>query len=256
MASFPPLVLPHGQVQPYAVRVSARARYLRIEVSAGGGVVVVLPSHCPPEQVGVALAARAAWIEKHLQRLRAQEPREASAMGMDREDLPASFSLAAVGQVWTIRCMRSASLNTARLTAAPASRHLYLSHAPEDRDAPRFLLRRWLKQEGERHLFPLLATLAAETGLRYDNASLRHQRGRWGSCSSRRSISLNAQLLFLPPPLVRHVLLHELCHLREMNHGPRFWALLKGWDPDTPAHREALRRTAWQYVPAFFRGGS
>lgn len=256
MASFPPLVLPHGQVQPYAVRVSARARYLRIEVSAGGGVVVVLPSHCPPEQVGVALTARAAWIEKHLQRLRAQEPQEASAMGMDPEDLPASLSLAAVGQVWTIRCMRSASLNTARLTAAPASRHLYLSHAPEDRDAPRFLLRRWLKQEGERHLFPLLATLAAETGLRYDNASLRHQRGRWGSCSSQRSISLNAQLLFLPPPLVRHVLLHELCHLREMNHGPRFWALLKGWDPDTPAHREALRRTAWQYVPAFFRGGS
>ncbi|MHB1707521.1 MAG: M48 family metallopeptidase [Acidithiobacillus sp.] len=256
MVSFPPLILPHGQVQPYQVRVSTRARYLRIQVSASAGVVVVLPSHYPPEQVGVALAARVAWIQKHLQRLEAQEAQGLSAVGTDPEDLPASLSLAAIGQVWAVRRVLSPSLSTARLTAAPVSRHLCLSHAPGDSDAPRFLLRRWLKQEGESHLFPLLATLAAETGLRYRNVSLRHQRSRWGSCSSRRSISLNAQLLFLPAPLVRHVLLHELCHLREMNHGPRFWALLEGWDPDTPVHREALRRTAWQHVPVFFRGRS
>jgi predicted metal-dependent hydrolase len=95
-----------------------------------------------------------------------------------------------------------------------------------------------------------LDELSAEHRLPYAKASIRQQRTRWGSCSRHGTISLNARLLFLPPVLVDYVLLHELCHTKELNHSPRFWALLGSQDPECEAHRKALRK-ARAVIPAW-----
>ena len=62
------------------------------------------------------------------------------------------------------------------------------------------------------------------------------------ACSTRGTISLNYKLLFLPRPLVRYVLLHELCHTRQSNHGVAFWALVAQHAPDYRRLRAELRR--------------
>jgi predicted metal-dependent hydrolase len=79
---------------------------------------------------------------------------------------------------------------------------------------------------------------------------VRNQNGRWGSCSPRGGISLNAKLLLLPRPLAQNVVLHELCHIRHRNHGPDFWAELRRLDPETDAN-EALLRRAWEGLPVW-----
>ena len=76
--------------------------------------------------------------------------------------------------------------------------------------------------------------------LEYGAISVRDQSSRWGSCSSRRGLSLNWRLVLVAPELQDYVLLHELAHLTEMNHGPRFWALLDAYDPLRVAHEAAL----------------
>jgi predicted metal-dependent hydrolase len=83
-------------------------------------------------------------------------------------------------------------------------------------------LQHWLKREARRHLPDWLALVAEDTGHRYQRVSVRLQRSRWGSCSSRGTISLNAKLLMLPR-MRRYVLVHELCHTLHMNHSPAFW---------------------------------
>ena len=83
-----------------------------------------------------------------------------------------------------------------------------------------------------RRLILWLKRISDEIGLSYSAVSIRQQQTRWGSCSSRRLISLNARLLFLPPELVTYVLVHELCHTKLLNHSSRFWRLVESYLPD------------------------
>lgn len=86
------------------------------------------------------------------------------------------------------------------------------------------------------------AHLAARAGVPAARVSIRDQRGRWGSCSTTGTISLNWRLVLLPPALQDHVILHELAHVRHMNHSDRFWAQLAAWDPDWKANDRSLTR--------------
>ncbi len=72
--------------------------------------------------------------------------------------------------------------------------------------------------------------------------AIRDQRSRWGSCSSRGRVALNIRCIHLPEHLQDYVILHELCHLHHMNHGPDFWRLLESYLPDARQRRRALNR--------------
>jgi predicted metal-dependent hydrolase len=120
----------------------------------------------------------------------------------------------------------------------------------DDAEACLAALVRWLDREARALLLPMLAEVAAEAGVAYASARVRHTRSRWGSCSSRRTISLSRNLVFLPAHLVRTLMLHELAHTRVMDHSPRFWAELATLDPHAMAHR-AQMRDASDHVPAW-----
>lgn len=85
---------------------------------------------------------------------------------------------------------------------------------------------RALKRQASLLLPPLLAEWSRRTDLKYRKVRITGAKSRWGSCSSAGTISLSCYLLLLPPHLMDFVILHELCHTREMNHGERFHALL------------------------------
>ncbi|MDE2420023.1 MAG: M48 family metallopeptidase [Gammaproteobacteria bacterium] len=102
-------------------------------------------------------------------------------------------------------------------------------------------LRKWVKNKAQSYLPIRLAELAAEHQFKYSGCTVRHARTRWGSCSRLGKINLNASLILLPPELLDYVLLHELCHTREFNHSPYFWAEMYAVDPAFKSHRQALK---------------
>jgi hypothetical protein len=86
--------------------------------------------------------------------------------------------------------------------------------------------------------------MARDLGFTIGEISIRNQRTRWGSCSRSKSISLNQKLIFLPPELVRYVMLHELCHTRVMSHSSKFWNLVASYDPAYKKKIKVLRESA------------
>ena len=108
----------------------------------------------------------------------------------------------------------------------------------------RRVVERALRQQAEWMLPERLRALSSLHGLPFGICKVNVSKGRWGSCSARKDINLSCYLMLLPPHLREYVMLHELCHTREMNHGPRFWALL---DSLTGGRAKALREELRKY---------
>ncbi len=102
-----------------------------------------------------------------------------------------------------------------------------------------------LRAEAKAYLPGRLHELADRYGFSYNRVTIKHNLSNWGSCSSKGNINLNLCLMLLPPDLQDYVMLHELCHLKEMNHSAKFHALLESVCPDH--HQKALRMK--QYHP-------
>jgi predicted metal-dependent hydrolase len=93
---------------------------------------------------------------------------------------------------------------------------------------------------------------AARLEVEYERIAIRDQRTRWGSCSSRGTLSFNWRLVLAPVEILEYVVVHELCHLREPNHSPRFWALLAAVRPGFRGEKDWLSRHGWElqaYTP-------
>ena len=100
-----------------------------------------------------------------------------------------------------------------------------------------------LKALARERLIPRLTELARQHGLAFTRVSIRGQRSRWGSCSRAGAIALNFRLVQMPPAVCDYVLIHELMHLKQQNHGPRFWALVEAACPDYRDAERWLRRS-------------
>ncbi|NTU72061.1 MAG: DUF45 domain-containing protein [Coriobacteriia bacterium] len=159
--------------------------------------------------------------------------------------LPDIVELRAFGEAWPVEYrVSSASGCQARL----AGGMLVVVGDIDDGEACLAALSRWLDRVARERLLPLLADVAAEVGLGYESARVRHVRSRWGSCSAKRTISLNRALVFMPPHLVGALMLHELAHTLVMNHSPKFHATLATLDPCAEEHRRQLK-DAGRFLP-------
>jgi len=115
---------------------------------------------------------------------------------------------------------------------------------------PARLLEATLRDAARRHFAQRLAHFAPVLGVAVPPLRLSSARTRWGSCSGRGNIALNWRLLLLPPAIVDYVVCHELAHLKEMNHSPRFWSVVETLCPDWRQRRLELRRLGRQ-LPQF-----
>ena len=227
----------------YTLRVSPRARFVRLYVSPARGLEIVVPRGFNCKHLPDVLERKSAWIERALERVR---PQREQFLAVREWRLPERIHFPAVDLEWEVRARWTSAKRLAINFHRPGQ--IEIQGPVDDAALGRNLLGKFLLVQAERYLPPLLAAMSRNTGLAYKRVSIRRQRSRWGSCSARASISLNAALLFLPYHLTRYVLVHELCHTVHLNHSERFWSLVGRHFPE---YRSAERemREARDHVP-------
>lgn len=227
----------------YTVKHNARAKHLSVRFTRAHGMVVTVPKHLSDRKIKAMLQQRRQWIEQHLN----------SADYQAEVKLPEHIELHAIDMQWKVE-YRPTTSKRIELKELPNNLTDYeqciLHGAVSDHDKCIKILNHWLKEKAEDELIPWIYALSEEHNLPISSVTIRNQSRRWGSCSSVQQISLNQKLLFLPPNLVEHILLHELCHTVHMNHSSQFWAMLASLDPDCDIHHATTRKKAWnEYVP-------
>ncbi len=95
---------------------------------------------------------------------------------------------------------------------------------------------------------PRVAAIAAQLGVTYNRITVRNQSSRWGSCSGRKNLNFNCILMLCPEEVMDYVILHELCHLKEMNHSADFWSLVEQYDPSYRKKEKWLKNEGEQII--------
>ena len=220
------------------IRVSRRARRLAVRVYPDARVEVVVPPRVRPREIEQFVAAHREWIDSKRAAALARRPAPEAFP-------PASIAFAFTGEAWRLHVAGGAG--GARLKEIPDDRGGGLLSVGGSHDL-RPALRAWLLRVARERLEPRVKALAARTGVSFSRVSIRRQRSRWGSCSVRGTISLNACLLFQRAEVVDYLIVHELMHVGHMNHSTRFWQAVERHCPGWRAlDRELLQ--GWRQVP-------
>ena len=113
---------------------------------------------------------------------------------------------------------------------------------PECEEKVRAALRQTLSEYALKRIRERLDVYQPRIGGEYGRVTIREQRTRWGSCSSKHNLNFNWKLIQAPPEALDYVVIHELCHLREFNHSPRFWRLVEAQMPEYEAWKKWLKQ--------------
>ena len=215
----------------YQVRISQRARRVQLKVNRLGQLEVVIPRGFDVSRIPDLLQQKQAWLCRTLEKIHQRHPALTSG-----PLLPDNIELTAVNERWSIEY--DVPLPGRRKYSSHGDT-LMLAKGLDESHAAATQLQQWVSQRAKEVLVPWLFTVSNELGLPVNKVTVRAQKTRWGSCSARKNISLNRNLLFLHEELVHYLFVHELCHTREMNHSARFWQLVGEILPD---YRDLERR--------------
>jgi predicted metal-dependent hydrolase len=202
------------------VRRSRRARRIRIVLVPGTGPELVVPLRAGTREIDGALATLAPWLERALARER-----------------PGALGLARPGVAWHGGEEIALRTVTAGRASAGWNAGALEVRAP-DREAAAAALERWYRSAARDALAASIDRQAPAIAVAPEALAVRDQRTRWGSCSSRGTLSFSWRLLLAPAWVLDDVVCHELCHLRIANHSGAFWSLFA-------EHRPAADSRPW-----------
>src|SRR3954469_14976290 len=206
---------------PYTIRRSPRARRVRVSVESDGSVEVVLPRRASERAARDAVRELEGWIERRRRTL----ARAAAEVARPEGTVP-----------YLGRHLR--------LVPQPGRERVHrrgddLLVPKRDTEAA---LERWYRRRARAEIGARLDAATGRHGTPYHGLTIRSQKTRWASCSSKGHMSFNWRLLLAPEAVLDYVVEHEVCHLERMDHSPRFWALLGSRVPDWREHARWLRR--------------
>lgn len=240
--------LPHPKANRQAlldgVRVAfllRRARRRTIGFAIGPeGLVVSAPARVPLREIDAALADKAGWVLRKLAEVQQRQASQAAARIHWRDGAVLPY----LGQPLAV-VLDPGRARGARLDDSTQPPRLCLG-LPADASPEQIgqAVQAWLQRQARQLFEARLQHHAPTLGVQWHKLALSSAGTRWGSANGRGHIRLNWRLMHLRLPVLDYVVVHELAHLRVMDHSPRFWAVVAGVLPDYLALRAELKAAA------------
>ncbi|TWU08889.1 WLM domain protein [Symmachiella macrocystis] len=227
------LMLHYGRKQiEYEVLYSGR-RTLAIDVHPDLSVVVTAPTGTADDAVDEKMQKRASWIlqqQRFFENYLPAIPARRYVSGESHRYLGRQYRLRVYGGDEDIVKMSRGQINVFLTDRAKTAR-------------TKRLVTGWFRSRADvifQQLFDAMASKSERHGITAGSFDIRRMKNRWGSCTQEGRILLNPDLIIAPKTCIEYVIVHELCHLQQHNHGPRFYRLLNSLMPDWEQRRERL----------------
>ncbi len=205
----------------------SRRTTLALTVDRNGRVVVRAPKNYPEDKIHEFVMSKSDWVEKHSLEALEKRLERGRRLSLPPERLPFLGELCPVDHAqpygYSDGCFHLPK-NTPLEALLPFLRKVYLSIA---RDT----------------LISRTTLLADRMNVKINTVKINSAKTRWGSCSANRTINLSWKLIAADLHQIDYVIVHELCHIGQMNHSPAFWAKVGAVIPDYHERREALKET-------------
>ena len=209
-----------NDIGPVLLTTPPRAKRLSIKVRPFKGIEVCIPKGTPPAHVAAFIKKNKQWMKKALEKIRAKEE-QLTIFDENSKFSTRSFALK----------IEPDNISDVKLKLKDGILHVrYPSHmnvkTQSIQSVIRFGIEEALRAEAKLKLPERVNVLSRINGFSYNKVFIKNLKSRWGSCSNVNNINLNLHLMRLPEHLIDYVILHELCHTKEKNHGPGFWNLM------------------------------
>ncbi len=196
---------------------------MRLQISSGSGLELILPRGYEIKEAESFILKKASWIKKHLSSVKVKE-NEFFLFGKELK----------VNQTFDLFIKRHrVSFKNGELSIV----------SPEgSTEKPKKIYEACLRHSARTYIEQRARELATRFNFKIGRISIRAQKTRWGSASGRGNLSFNYRLLKYRKEVIDYVIIHELCHLKEMNHSKKFWLLVEKYSPNYKQLRYELKK--------------
>lgn len=204
---------------PVSIRRSEKRRTLGLTVERDGRVTASVPSAAKDLEVLRLLQSRELWIHQALAKRGSHFPDRSTKSYVSGE----GFHY--LGRSYRLFIVKASSGSDATPPLRFHQSRFFLCQDAREKARQHFI--KWYSDVGQRWLSAHLPELARRVGVKAEGIRVKDLGFRWASCSKTGWLNFHWKVLLLPPPIITYLILHELCHLVEHNHGPKFWRRLR-----------------------------
>lgn len=225
-----------GKTIPYTLKYGPRCRHARFEVASETGLTAIIPRRYDIKKLPAFFEANKHWI---LYAIKKYCSRPVETAVHSREN-----SIPYLGRnIEVVSEQNGDGVHPVRLAAG----RLNVSPEISGNGAFAAALESWYRKEASRIIKEKADIISTRMGLSYSRIAIKGMRTRWGSCSVKGNLNFNWRLVMFPEPVIDYVIIHELCHLKEMNHSKKFWSLVACECPDWQEKRHWLTKNGREF---------
>jgi len=217
--------------------IRSRRRTISLEVLSDATVILRSPKNTSESYLQKILRERKSWIQKKQKKFQTRFPT------LPKRRWEAGETIFFQGDLLTL-CINIGKKPSAKYEEAIKTLHLTLR---THHDAER-VCTQWLKKQAKEILTQRAQFFAQKFSVLYQDLRITSAKSRWGSCCRKKNINFAWRLIMTPPDVIDYVIIHELAHLRNLNHSARFWELVSHWMPDYKTHKKWLQENGWKCV--------